>query len=52
MLATGIPMTIAGIVLGTIGTKKVREYKNCLDDFSLDFRLGKEIKYLGLIYRF
>jgi hypothetical protein len=40
LIIAGIPVTVAGIVLGSIGSSKVQKYKALLEGVSLDLRPG------------
>ncbi len=40
LIVAGIPVTVAGIVLGSIGSSKVRKYRALLEGVSLDLRPG------------
>jgi hypothetical protein len=40
LIAVGIPVTIAGIIVGSIGNKKVHRYQTLLESVGLDLRPG------------
>lgn len=50
-IGLGIPLTVGGIVLGSIGSNKVGKYEAMLQGMSLDLHLGKT-QGARLAYRF
>jgi hypothetical protein len=40
LIVAGIPATIAGIIIGSIGNSKVRKYESLIQGVSVDFRPG------------
>lgn len=52
MLVAGIPITVTGAILGTIGAKKSRQYQEKLQRLSLNVKYNQHYKGLVLAYRF
>lgn len=52
MLVTGIPITVTGVILGTIGAKKSREYQERIQRLSLNVKYNQHYKGIVLAYRF
>ena len=52
MLLVGVPLAATGIVLGSIGSSKVRKYREKLEDVSLNIDYSQQNKGFTLCYRF
>ena len=52
LLAAGIPMTVAGTVLGAIGASKTHEYKRRLELYGVSINLTPKKQSVGLIFNF
>lgn len=50
VLAAGIPFTVAGIVLGAIGTSKRNEYKRRLEFSGFDIKTTPRYQSFGLCF--
>ncbi len=52
LLVVGIPLTITGAILGSIGIKKVKEYTRKLDDLSLRVSVTPQMTGFKLTFNF
>lgn len=52
MVMLGVPMSVTGIILGIIGSRKVRSYSEKLDKITLDLSYSPQRKGVMLTYRF
>ena len=48
----GVPLFIAGAILGVIGNKKEKEYKGKLDNLSFNIKSTPEMAGISLVYNF
>jgi hypothetical protein len=51
-IAAGIPIAVTGIVLGSIGNKKVKYYRKKLDHISVDYKIRSNQQQFTIAYRF
>jgi hypothetical protein len=51
-MGLGIDMIIGGVILKSIGTRKVIHYKKKLDGLSAGLMISPDARGFGLVYRF
>jgi hypothetical protein len=52
LIAVGVPLTVAGVILGSLGNRKVGQYQRRLEGLSLNLDLGHGHQGARLAYTF